>query len=552
MKATFDDGGFSYSVDGKEIEAQRVKGGADAIARAQKAEILLIGQRLQNEEISLQEAYDAAKREIKALHIAEAALARGGFENLRESDYAGISNIVAAQWNGVDGKFPGLRAFFMDIQNGRYGRETLGRGMTARLAQYAGAGRATYENERLRAQMQRFRMEARRVRGALDGCVECIAWAGLGWIDADEMLEKYPIGDSRCGGNCGCVIVTRRTKNNLKREAFFSAVADLLKFAGKGAAAAAAATAVVSLVAAAAFITNPVLGNAVLNQIALNARVLQNSTRSGALVPINLSEKGLELFKREHPFTPKGRSISKALAIPDEFAVNERIMEILDSIMGDGDLDDIEILPINRPSAKNLVAGKYVPGPSATLSLNVADNLKGTTMLHEIAHWIHDHALAPRRDYATGLRLPYKPNEELDKFVGLDKIVEAFNRTASGQQLRDWEKKVKTAKGKATIDPINKGKKVGIKYSLDAKHLEYLLRPEEIFARAFAQFIAMRSGDPQLIGEIYAYLKKPANGWGGLAADSLWYPTQWMPDDFAELDKLIEQILLENKWIQPQ
>lgn len=211
MKAVWDDETFSYIIDGKAVSDVVAKGASAAVAKEANAAIRVLSDRLMSGTISLQEWYTGMKRETKMLHMAEAALSRGGFDQMRRQDWDRVEKIVADQWNGVEGKFPGLRRFAKDIERRRYGtQDALHRSVLTRAGMYGDAGRVTYENERLAVRLETGKkLEAQRVKGANDHCDDCIAWANLGWIDAGEMMAKYPIGASVCGGRCWCVIVTR-------------------------------------------------------------------------------------------------------------------------------------------------------------------------------------------------------------------------------------------------------------------------------------------------------------------------------------------------------
>ncbi|MBW3636491.1 MAG: hypothetical protein KY445_08515 [Armatimonadetes bacterium] len=238
MKATFDDERFGYSIDGESVDLLTAKGASAGIAREAKANLSILIQRLQNEQSSLQEADDGFKRETKMLHMAEHALAHGGVDQVK--DWAPVEAIVAEQWNGNE-DFPGLCRFFEDIQNGRYGTQTLSSGVLSRGLQYANAGRATYENERLAAQMRLRDLEAKRVTGAPEThCDDCPAWARLGWIEAAVMYERYAIGMSSCNVACYCVIVTRRAAIDAAQAVGWRALLPLLqsaaRVAGSGAA----------------------------------------------------------------------------------------------------------------------------------------------------------------------------------------------------------------------------------------------------------------------------------------------------------------------------
>jgi hypothetical protein len=215
MAATFDESSFQFKIDGAEVDALAAKGASDTLARDAQARMAVIIARLESGTISLQEGYDAAKRETKFLHLGEYALAHGGIDQV--TDWSGAEAIIAEQWSGNE-DFAGLRGLFEDIEKGRYGVNQLGRpvygggpSFQARLNAYSDAGRLTFENERLAARLEAGELlEAKAVTGASDHCPECMARAALGWIEAHRMYNDYPIGASRCGPNCYCVIVTRR------------------------------------------------------------------------------------------------------------------------------------------------------------------------------------------------------------------------------------------------------------------------------------------------------------------------------------------------------
>lgn len=317
MKATFDDGGFGFRIDDEAVDVLTAKGASAGIAREAKANLSILAQRLQNEQITLQEAYDGFKRETKLLHMAEFALANGGIEQVK--DWSPVEQIVAEQWSGNE-DFPGLRRFFEDIQNGRYGTQTLSSGVLSRGIQYANAGRATYENQRLAAQMAQVDLEAKRVMGGAEShCENCPNWARLGWIDAPEMYDKYPIGASTCSVQCYCVIVTRRVAVDVKRVVGWASLLPLLQISAKAAGGGAAA-------AGAFFLfrylgNNPAavrLGLEYLSELFFGAKktlkAIGSEIISSGLSPSKLSEAVVNKLAPtiDHPFSASGKKISRA------------------------------------------------------------------------------------------------------------------------------------------------------------------------------------------------------------------------------------------------
>lgn len=194
-----------YKIGGRDIEAIRVKGASDAIAREAQANIGLLADRLQRGEIDAAEFYSAMQREVKFVHMTEYALARGGIDRVIPDDWARCQDIIDRQFGGVEGRFPGLRAFAEDVANGRYGNAgELQEQVLDRAGMYASAGRGTYENERVELAKENGRTRAMRIAGAADHCDVCSAEDGIE-RDIDDVVA---IGDSGCGARCCCVIVS--------------------------------------------------------------------------------------------------------------------------------------------------------------------------------------------------------------------------------------------------------------------------------------------------------------------------------------------------------
>ena len=64
----------------------------------------------------------------------------------------------------------------------------------------------------------------------------------------------------------------------------------------------------------------------------------------------------------------------------------------------------------------------------------------------------------------------------------------------------------------------------------------------EIFARAYAQYIATKSKNPEMLAVLRSRQGKPEDGKG--------YPDQWDDDDFVPLYEEIENIFLKIGWLK--
>lgn len=70
-----------------------------------------------------------------------------------------------------------------------------------------------------------------------------------------------------------------------------------------------------------------------------------------------------------------------------------------------------------------------------------------------------------------------------------------------------------------------------------ARGMSYLLKIEELFARSYAQWIAIRSGNDALLDEVSGSLS-------GLS-----YPEYWGMDDFGPVADALDEAFKELKWI---
>lgn len=204
--ASWDRSKLAYVLDGRGVPQIGVKASAEAVVAEARAQIRVLTDRLQGGQISLSEWYEQMQAATKAMHGAEIALARGGWDNMRPSDWERASQSVLNQWEGVEGKFPGLRSFAEDAARGRYGQGLESGAMNVRAQMYAEAGRAAYENERTAVHQESGYRYATRLAGAVDHCPTCQAENDVK-REIDEVVE---IGDSECGPNCHCVLIYSR------------------------------------------------------------------------------------------------------------------------------------------------------------------------------------------------------------------------------------------------------------------------------------------------------------------------------------------------------
>jgi hypothetical protein len=91
----------------------------------------------------------------------------------------------------------------------------------------------------------------------------------------------------------------------------------------------------------------------------------------------------------------------------------------------------------------------------------------------------------------------------------------------------------------SVLIPMRNGKRQ--RMEIDSKYVNYLLQPDEVFARAYAQYVAVRSGAPELL----AY---PSNL--RIRGQAICYWKQWGDDDFVPVASAIDEMIEELGWIK--
>jgi hypothetical protein len=134
------------------------------------------------------------REEIRNMHTAMAMVAQGGKDQMTNSAWAKVGNVVKTE-NAY------LRGFERDVANGRQSDAQI----LARAMMYADSAYKTYENGVLQREKDAGAGYARRVLDdAAEHCEDCPSLATEEFLDITEVAE---IGDSTCGGRCRCTIV---------------------------------------------------------------------------------------------------------------------------------------------------------------------------------------------------------------------------------------------------------------------------------------------------------------------------------------------------------
>lgn len=145
---------------------------------------------LNNDLITLAQWERAFAQELKDLYLQQAALARGGWQNMTQADFGRVGQQLREQYRYLHG-------FAQDIAAGKLSPAQI----AARAAMYASSGRAAYwaamTGTMMRAGMTRERRLAKGDRGS---CSPCVDLARKGW---------QPIGALPAPGGPPCAGLSR-------------------------------------------------------------------------------------------------------------------------------------------------------------------------------------------------------------------------------------------------------------------------------------------------------------------------------------------------------
>lgn len=153
--------------------------------------------RLQDGAITLAEWQNAMVAELKPLYVGAAAVGRGGWAQMSQSDWGWTGQQVRQQYGF-------LRTFAQDIATGKQPMD--GR-LLARAAMYAEAARPIQREMMRRVAGQIGRVEERNRLGAADQhCGTCLDCTARGWVPLGSLPA---VGARTCRSRCHCTIVTR-------------------------------------------------------------------------------------------------------------------------------------------------------------------------------------------------------------------------------------------------------------------------------------------------------------------------------------------------------
>jgi len=181
---------------GRFVSNKVIRNGLEDMMDASASNMNLLTQSLVDGNISLAQWQSAMMGEIKASHVASAALSQGGWEQMTQSDWGAVGRLIRDQYDY-------LRNFASQIASGEQPLD--GRALV-RADLYGDAANGTYSQMQRRDAISDGMNEEMRVLedtiNACDGCIEQAGhWEPIGTLDA--------IGAEECSTRCRCVFEYR-------------------------------------------------------------------------------------------------------------------------------------------------------------------------------------------------------------------------------------------------------------------------------------------------------------------------------------------------------
>lgn len=186
--------------------------------------------------------------------------------------------------------------------------------------------------------------------------------------------------------------------------------------------------------------------------------------------------------------------------------VAKTVFDAISSVHGDGKLHSI---PIKTTSATRYY-GQFSCYPNQPLKITMATSSEGAhpelTLAHEIGHFLD--------------------NDAFPKEAG-----KTYASAGSPSQ-----------KVKSLMDALNASESVRwIQANGSSSDKKYYLRPTEMIARSYAQYVAVKSGNTTMLDQVSTIL--------GSKSDSYQH-TQWTEADFRPIMKAYDELLEELGWLE--
>lgn len=245
-------------------------------------------------------------------------------------------------------------------------------------------------------------------------------------------------------------------------------------------------------------------------------------------------------------YVPAGPKVSAAVEIKnvsyfqrplkeDAAAKVERALAVIDSLHGDGNLPTIPAVTARKG---HLAYYSQTRGTNQPVNLGFSREILAKSSIPNVAVW-----------HETGHFLDH---------VGVNQDRKSYS-SESDPLFAMWRKAVDESKAMQTL--VNWRAGLGRPAGATDRYLSYLIGKDEAWARSYAQWVAIRSGDKDglrelrkmqsaaTLGNVPAGMRYNVNKLGKKPEPGTWdYPMQWDDEDFKPIAEAIDSIMERLGW----
>ncbi len=225
---------------------------------------------------------------------------------------------------------------------------------------------------------------------------------------------------------------------------------------------------------------------------------------------------------------PLGDPVSDALRFTRTVQQLQDVMAAVDAVHGDGQLPEIPV----RPSTSRRVHGqfRYVqPNKPLDILITMPGEHPEITLVHEVGHFL-DHAALPKGQNPPALGASASRDGDMAEVKAWR---QACRDSAAIQELKRLR-----SQGSVTVTLADGHQH---QFPVPKQWVAYLLGEEEMFARAYAQYVAVKSGDARLLNQLAALRRREGQ---------VYYPQQWEDADFEPIREALDNLFRALGWMR--
>lgn len=191
----------------------------------------------------------------------------------------------------------------------------------------------------------------------------------------------------------------------------------------------------------------------------------------------------------------------------------------IDAVHDDGELPNIPVVGSHSTKTLGFYAFTH-GGKSLRIGVSSKGGDKGFTLAHEIGHFIDHQAIGVPGEFAS----------------------------EKSELMKNWRDAVSSTQAYRQIKTLRDGPNVvvarnGRSHSVSKKYLDYLGGFDEVWARSYAQYIALKSENKALLDALRNIQTQETGA-------PVWYASQWDDEDFAPVSSAIDLLFKDLGYLK--